>query len=103
MAELSNEIKGNYYGLAGFEVVPFNSVVACMLSKRDLSVQELIEEGYRELTLSPLLLEVPISYDRLEVNGFEIVRFLGSGGFSQVYLARCKLDQQYCALKFIRK
>jgi serine/threonine protein kinase len=31
------------------------------------------------------------------------VKFLGSGGFSQVYLARCRLDLQYCALKFIRK
>ena len=31
------------------------------------------------------------------------MRFLGSGGFSQVFLARCKIDYQYCALKFIRK
>jgi len=28
---------------------------------------------------------------------------LGSGGFSQVFLARCRIDHQYCALKFIRK
>lgn len=28
---------------------------------------------------------------------------MGNGGFSQVYLAKCKLDYQYCALKFIAK
>lgn len=57
----------------------------------------------RELSISPCLLKRPISYDSLEFSDFEITRFLGSGGFSQVFLGRCRVDQQHCALKFIRK
>ena len=49
------------------------------------------------------MLKKPLNYDFLEFKDFEIIDYLGSGGFSQVYLAKCKLDSQYCALKFIRK
>lgn len=31
------------------------------------------------------------------------MNYLGSGGFSSVYLAKCLIDGQMCALKFIKK
>lgn len=61
------------------------------------------DHNIKELTITPTFLKRPISYEALEFSDFEVVKFLGSGGFSQVYLGRCKLDMQYSALKFIRK
>lgn len=61
------------------------------------------DHNIKELTITPTFLKRPISYEALEFADFEVVKFLGSGGFSQVYLGRCKLDMQYSALKFIRK
>ncbi len=53
--------------------------------------------------MCPILHKKSVAYDNMEFKDFEIIDYLGSGGFSQVYLAKCKLDSQYCALKFIRK
>lgn len=102
--EYAEKSKTTYYALVGYETVPFNyNLCELINSNPNATFQQLLDHGIRELAIAPALLRKPISYETLEFSDFEIVKFLGSGGFSQVYLGRCRLDLQYCALKFIRK
>ena len=96
--------KTNYYAIVGFETVPFNYNLGELInSNSEATFQQLVDHNIKELTIVPSFLKRPISYESLEFADFEVVKFLGSGGFSQVYLGRCRLDMQFSALKFIRK
>lgn len=103
LGEYADRTKQGCYGVVGFETVPFNYCLSETLSTGKGTFGDIAAKDVKELSISPCILRKPVSYDSLEFSDFEIVRFLGSGGFSQVFLARCKVDQQYCALKFIRK
>lgn len=83
--------------------MPFNHALSQIINEGEVTFQWILNQGINELTLVPCMLKKPLNYDNLDFGDFDIIKFLGSGGFSQVYLARCKLDHQYCALKFIRK
>lgn len=96
--------KISYYGTVGFETQPFNYNLTQLINQNgSTTLKNLFDVSLKEISISPALLRHSISYDSLEFSDFQIIRFLGSGGFSQVFLAKCKLDYQYCALKFIRK
>jgi serine/threonine protein kinase len=94
----------SYYGTAGFETAPFSHHLTQIINEKGAGTfKTLTDASIRELTLVPAMLKKAVSYDSLEFGDFEVLKFLGSGGFSQVFLGKCKLDYQYCALKFIRK
>jgi hypothetical protein len=102
--DFAEKSKCNYYAFVGFETLPFNYNLGELInSNREATFQQLVDHNIKELTITPSFLKRPISYEALDFADFEIVKFLGSGGFSQVFLGRCRLDMQYSALKFIRK
>jgi serine/threonine protein kinase len=39
----------------------------------------------------------------VNITDFEIYRCIGVGGFSKVYLGKCKFTGELCALKFVSK
>ena len=67
------------------------------------TAKSLVELNIREISLQPQLTKTKPNYDKLNLCDFEIVQHLGCGGFSTVYLAKCQIDGNMCALKFIRK
>lgn len=53
--------------------------------------------------MQPILVGERPSFENVELRHFQLLKHLGSGGFSTVYLAKCEIDQKICALKFIKK
>lgn len=53
------------------------------------------------LKLRPLFYSV--SQKEVNLTDFVVYRCIGMGGFSRVYLGKCKRDGKLCALKFIDK
>ena len=45
----------------------------------------------------------PVVTREIGLRDFIIYQCVGVGGFSKVYLAKCKLNGKLCALKFISK
>lgn len=66
-------------------------------------MESLLSKNIRDITLTPILVRSKISYENMEFRDFSVLDYLGSGGFSSVYLAKCHIDGQLCALKFIKK
>jgi serine/threonine protein kinase len=52
------------------------------------------------ITLRPIFKEI---HQNITLNSFEIIRCIGSGGFSSVYLCRFKEDGKFYAMKVIDK
>lgn len=44
-----------------------------------------------------------MNYNNLSLKDFRILKYLGCGGFSKVYLSYCRRDKKICVLKFIDK
>jgi serine/threonine protein kinase len=81
--------------ICGFESVNENSITDYQLSLKN---QPVLQEKYY---LRPIFVEVPRG--TVKLSDFKLVRCLGSGGFSLVYLARDNWTGQYLALKMIDK
>ena len=84
-------------------MIPFNYSLSHLINESSETFQYLLNQKIRQISLAPIMIKKSISYDCLQFKDFQIIDYLGSGGFSQVYLAKCRLDSQYCALKFIKK
>ena len=41
--------------------------------------------------------------EKISLQNFEIIKPIGSGGFSKVFLCRCKFDNNFYAMKLINK
>jgi serine/threonine protein kinase len=61
------------------------------------------EKQIVELTVKVVLAYSKPSYKNIEFSDFQFIKYLGNGGFSSVYLARCLIDGRLCALKLIKK
>lgn len=55
---------------------------------------------YRNIKIRPYY---GISQSEINIQSFEIIRAIGSGGFSTVYLVRFKADGKFYAMKVLSK
>lgn len=81
--------------IIGYETIATDFIVDYLLSLPNYQ----IHFGYLHLAPIPMR-----SVDtRIKINDFKVIKCLGSGGFSSVYLARGLFDNRYYALKMISK
>lgn len=76
---------------------PTNLVYDYYLSQPECDIRFLND---KTITLRPY---IGIHIKRIDLRSFEVVRCIGAGGFSKVYLARFKQDGKFYALKLIDK
>jgi serum/glucocorticoid-regulated kinase 2 len=92
-----------YIGMIGLDPIPHNHGIRLTLNDRANTFAALISHRIRDIVIQPILVAAKPSYDKLRLSDFQLLQYLGSGGFSTVYLAKCEVDQRLCALKFIKK
>jgi len=93
----------NCYGLIGIDPIPYNHGLRTSLNSKQTLIQHLLSKNIQEITIQPILVSERPSFENMELSNFQLLKYLGSGGFSNVYLAKCEIDQKVCALKFIKK
>lgn len=86
-----------------FYTMDSNVGIEKMLRNNSMTLAEFKSQGISELKIKMLISKKQPNYINLQFTDFELIKHLGSGGFSTVYLARCKVDGTLCALKFIKK
>ena len=89
--------------MIGLDPIPYNHGLRLALNERSKTFSSLIHRKIKDIAVQPILVPSKPSYDRLHLSDFQLLQYLGSGGFSTVYLAKCEIDQRLCALKFIKK
>ena len=101
---LRNEKDYNsYLGMIGLDPIPYSHGVRLTLNDKKKNFSYFLNRKIREITIQPILVINKPSYERLHLSDFQLLQYLGTGGFSTVYLAKCEIDQRLCALKFIKK
>lgn len=89
--------------MIGIDPIPYNHGLRISLNCKETLVQHLLSRNLQEITIQPILASERPSFENMELSNFQLLKHLGSGGFSNVYLAKCEIDQKICALKFIKK
>jgi serum/glucocorticoid-regulated kinase 2 len=92
-----------YYGLVGLHSLENNDGIDKMLRTPNLLLAKFKEKQILELSVKVVLANKKPNYKSIEFCDFHFIRFLGNGGFSSVFLARCLIDGRLCALKLIKK
>ena len=77
------------YGMIGLDPIPYNHGVRIILNSKNTLVSELINNKVNEIIVQPILVNEKPSFENMRLSDFELLRHLGSGGFSTVYLAKC--------------
>lgn len=93
----------NCYGMIGLDPIPYNHGLRLALNAKNTAIGTLMNKKIPDLTIQPILVSEKPSFENIELKHFQLLKHLGSGGFSTVYLAKCEIDQRVCALKFIKK
>ena len=74
-----------------------NCSLSYFLSQSNSKIQSL---WGKNIKLKPYYLTPQVNVD---INSFEIIRCIGAGGFSKVFLGRYKANGQFYAMKMINK
>lgn len=89
--------------MIGLDQVPYNHGLRKILNEPAETFETLLNKKIHSISIQPIVVPKKPCYDHLDLTDFKILQYLGSGGFSNVYLAKCEIDQRICALKFIKK
>ena len=89
--------------MIGIDPIPYNHGLRVALNNKNGKFSDIFHKKIKDIAVQPILACEKPCYDRLHLSDFQLLQYLGSGGFSTVYLAKCEVDQKLCALKFIKK
>jgi serine/threonine protein kinase len=89
--------------MLGLDPIPYNHGLRLALNSKNTTIASLMKKNITTLSIQPILVSEKPSFENIELKHFQLLKHLGSGGFSTVYLAKCEIDQRVCALKFIKK
>ena len=75
--------------MIGIDPIPYNHGVRLTVNDKNKTFSDILRHKIKEIVVQPILVTEKPSYDRLHLSDFQILQYLGSGGFSTVYLAKC--------------
>ena len=79
----------NCYGMIGLDPIPYNHGLRLTLNNKNTLISELLNQKITDISIQPILVSQKPSFENMELTDFQLLKYLGSGGFSNVYLAKC--------------
>ena len=101
MSDILTNLKKEHPRIVYYHAVPVQVTLDYLLTQPNISGQFL---NGQSLYLKAAEIDRSVDErDSLTLNKFEIIKLIGSGGFSKVFLCRFKRDGQFYAMKVIDK
>lgn len=75
--------------MIGLDPVPYNHGLRLEFNRGSNSMKTILDKNIKEVSIQPILVEEKPTFENIDLSHFQLLKFLGSGGFSNVYLAKC--------------